>query len=125
MNSVNQPWAISDKYRSRYGEVWANIDFEFNSVSEKLFHDSPMSTIVGRLIVANVCEDMSMNDLGITQAAFKNLINESAFASGNTCEVRIKSKYVMLNKPEATRLFETIEDATTTITRKFQLGLYL
>ena len=35
MNSLNQPWAISSKKRQRFGNTWADIDFEFNQLSEK------------------------------------------------------------------------------------------
>ena len=28
-NSINLPWAISEKYIKRYGETWANLDFTF------------------------------------------------------------------------------------------------
>jgi len=30
MNSINQPWAISDKFISKYGKIWSEMDFKFN-----------------------------------------------------------------------------------------------
>ena len=42
MNSVNQPWAISDKYREKYGNTWAEIDFEFKDILEKNFLEIQM-----------------------------------------------------------------------------------
>ena len=29
LKSINQPWAISEKYANRYGETWTNLDFIF------------------------------------------------------------------------------------------------
>ena len=29
LKSINQPWAISEKYVNRYGTTWTNLDFVF------------------------------------------------------------------------------------------------
>ena len=46
-NSINQPWAISEKYISRYGKLWANLYFEFNDkVTTEQFKNDPMNVEV-------------------------------------------------------------------------------
>ena len=27
-SSINQPWAISEKHKSKYGRIWSEMDFE-------------------------------------------------------------------------------------------------
>ena len=125
MNSLNQPWAISDKHRERYGNTWADIDFEFKQVSEKKFQDEPYSTVVGTLSVANQHVDVTMKDLVNIQNNLKNMIPESIALPISTHEVRIKTAYVHLNVTEMNRVYETVDDAITSIQRKYQLGLYL
>jgi hypothetical protein len=125
MNSVNQPWAISDKYREKYGNTWAEIDFEFKDILEKNFLENPQSTVIGTLIVAGQREEVTMRDLSFMQTVLKTSIAEAVQLPMNEHEVKLKSKYVRLNVTELNRLYETIEDSITSIQRKYQLGLYL
>jgi hypothetical protein len=125
MNSVNQPWAISDKYREKYGNTWAEIDFEFKDILEKNFLENPQSTVIGTLIVAGQREEVTMRDLSFMQTVLKTSIAEAVQLPMNEHEVKLKSKYVRLNVTELNRLYETIEDTITSIQRKYQLGLYL
>ena len=40
-HSINHPWGISEKHRSRYGELWANLDFVFaDKISNDLFKEN-------------------------------------------------------------------------------------
>jgi hypothetical protein len=125
MNSVNQPWAISDKYREKYGNTWAEIDFEFKDILEKNFLENPQSTVIGTLIVAGQREEVTMRDLSFMQTVLKTSIAEAVQLPMNEHEVKLKSKYVRLNVTELNRLYETIDDTITSIQRKYQLGLYL
>lgn len=125
MNSVNQPWAISDKYREKYGNTWAEIDFEFKDILEKNFLENPQSTVIGTLIVAGQREEVTMRDLSFMQTVLKTSIVEAVQLPMNEHEIKLKSKYVRLNVTELNRLYETIEDTITSIQRKYQLGLYL
>jgi hypothetical protein len=125
MNSINHPAAISDKHRARYGDIWADMDFEMKQVSEKVFHDNPTTVPIGFLIVAGRRIEMTLNDLNVMQMNMETIISEAYAAPTTPREVRIKSTYVHLNITEINRLYETINDAVTTINRKYQLGLYL
>ena len=50
--SVNKPWAISDKYRERYGKIWSEMDFEINpKISTYQFRNDPLNINVGDLKV--------------------------------------------------------------------------
>jgi len=124
MNSLNQPWAISSKKRQRFGNTWADIDFEFNQLSEKNFEDEPYLTVVGTLSVANQRLQVNLKDLNDIQSNLKTLIPDAKILKG-THEVRIKTAYVQLNVSEMNRVYETVDDAITSIHRKYQLGLYL
>ena len=35
-NSINQPWAISDDFRTRYGNTWADLDFVVEEIQKPL-----------------------------------------------------------------------------------------
>ena len=38
LKSINQPWAISDKYANRYGNTWTNLDFVFeDKILEEIY----------------------------------------------------------------------------------------
>ncbi len=125
MNSVNQPWAISDKHRARYGNTWADMDFEVKQLPAQAFQDNPMSVVIGTLIVAGRKVDVTLTDLTNVQTFLESVIAQIYSSEATTHEVRIKSTYVHLNVTEINRLIETINDSITTVTRKYQLGLYL
>lgn len=43
LKSINQPWAISEKYANRYGITWTNLDFVFeDKISEENFKTDPI-----------------------------------------------------------------------------------
>ena len=47
--SVNKPWAISDKYRNKYGVIWSDMDFEINpKISTYQFNEA--SFVAGAIL---------------------------------------------------------------------------
>jgi hypothetical protein len=53
-HSINQPWAVSDNFRKRYGNTWADLDFVFNNkISAEVFKEDPMNTEIGQLEIFN------------------------------------------------------------------------
>ena len=64
MKSINQPWAISEKYAQRYGDLWTNLDFVFNDkISADNFKTDPLNTEIGNLSVAGQQIMMRYKDL--------------------------------------------------------------
>jgi len=126
-NSINQPWAISDKIRNRYGATWADIDFTFNEkISEEAFREDPMMTEIGTLEVAGAKIKFRYKDLiaysksmAETSAKYSRISNESTFP------IEIKTFTINLTPHEITRVAETLNDAMTTTVRAYELGLYL
>ena len=85
MNSLNQPWAISSKKRQRFGNTWADIDFEFNQLSEKNFEDEPYLTVVGTLSVANQRLQVNLKDLnGFINGKIEGMVHLSNVPSSKS-----------------------------------------
>jgi hypothetical protein len=126
-NSVNQPWAISDKIRNRYGATWADIDFTFNEkISQEVFHEDPMNTPMGTLEVAGAKIKFKYKDLiAYTKSVAEQAVTYSRDKSGTRYPFEFKSATVQLTSHELTRVAETLHDAMTTTTRAYELGLYL
>jgi len=128
MGSINQPWAISDKHRAKYGDLWADIDFEMKTVSRKLFHDDPMNTIIGTLIFGNSKIKMTQRDLERSKQYLTNFINDlyyEKYDRDTKFDIRIKDHNLTASRRHITRLYETISDSLESIIRSYQLGLYL
>lgn len=126
-HSVNQPWAITEKTRNRYGSTWADIDFVFHAkISEAIFKEDPMATSMGHLEVAGQRIKMRYKDM---IAYAKSLSEQSAsLCRANRNEsfpIEIKTFTLNLRPIEVTRLAETMSDALTTAQRAYELGLYL
>ena len=52
--SINHPWAISDKFRNKYGNLWADLDFVFHlKLSKDNFKTDPMNVTIGDLKIGN------------------------------------------------------------------------
>jgi len=52
IKSVNQPWAISNKYQTKYGPVWSGLDFIMeDKISAENFKTDPMNCTIGQLHV--------------------------------------------------------------------------
>jgi len=128
-NSINQPWAISDKFIARYGETWANMDFEIESkISEKNFKSEPMECLIGHLVVCNQKIAMRYKDLiayskavsTTSNTVYANKVNKhDAFA------IDIKDRSFNLRKHEIGKLNQTLADALHCAMRGYELGLYL
>ena len=129
LKSINQPWAISEKFKQRYGDAWANMDFVFeDKISAENFKTDPMNCTIGTLTASGQTIKMRYKDL-ISYA--KNLDNFTAnmYASrpskNDVFAVDIKGRTLMLAKHEVAKLNETLTDAIDVTIRNYELGLYL
>jgi len=128
MKSINNPWAVSDKYREKYGDVWADLDFVFKEkISEDNFRMDPMNTAIGQLNVFNQKIDMLYKDIVSYAKTVKTLSDESYITGtkNDSYEVRIKSQTFTLKRHELSKLSETLNEAVTSTVRAYELGLYL
>lgn len=127
-HSINNPWGISDKYRNRYGEVWANLDFEIaEKISEEVFKTDPMNTLIGELCIYNQRIKMTYKDL-INYSKSLNILMNEAYVGGTKTDmfdVRVKSQTFTLQRHELRKLSETLMDASSAAIRAYELGLYL
>lgn len=128
MKSINQPWAVSDKYRGRYGDVWADLDFVFKEkISEDNFRTDPMNTIIGQLNVFNQRIEMLYKDIILYAKTIKTLSEESYITGtkNDSYEVKIKSQIFTLKRHELSKLSDTLNEAVASSLRAYELGLYL
>ena len=128
-NSINQPWAISDKSRERYGNLWADLDFIFNpKISAALFKEDPMNTEIGYLSISNNKITLRYKDLvrlsKSLNETYVRVVSEKP-SKEMLYEVEIKSYTFSLRKHEIGRLAETISESESTTIRSYELGLYL
>lgn len=128
IKSINTPWAISDKYQQRYGDVWTNLDFVFaDKISEEVFKTEPMTTHMGELCIYNQRIPMTYKDL-INYAKFVHIACNEAYVNGaktGVFDVRVKSQTFSLRRHELRKLSETLTEASTSALRAYELGLYL
>ena len=128
-HSINQPWAISEKYANRYGSTWTNLDFIFeDKISAENFKTDPMNCTMGQLNVAGLHIKMRYKDLISYSKSFNTLINNiygNKISKTESFPVDIKGRTVMLVKHEIAKLNETINDALDVAMRSYELGLYL
>ena len=127
--SINHPWAISDKYRSKYGDLWADLDFVFQKkISAENFQTDPMNVTIGELQIANQTIPMRYKDL-LSYSKSIEVLSTNLYAEGvdktQTFEVSVRRSTFMLNKTEIGKLSNTLQEATTSALRKYELGLYL
>lgn len=129
IKSINHPWAISDKFKQRYGDVWTNLDFVFeNKISEENFKTDPMNVTIGTLNIANQTIPMRYKDL-ISYAKSLQTYTANMYAERVSKEevmsISIKGREFGLKRHEVSRLSETISEAQETAMRAYELGLYL
>lgn len=127
--SINQPWSISDKFRNRYGNTWADLDFTFEpKISAENFKTDPMNCLMGQLHICNQTVKVYYKDLIIYAKQLTNFMvnmygmkpkKEDVFA------VDFKGRTFMLTKHEVAKFAQTISDALDTSIRSYELGLYL
>lgn len=128
-HSINQPWAVSDNFRNRYGDTWADIDFIFNAkISADLFREDPMNTRIGKLQICKQNIELYFKDLltyeKIIQEKYDILISEKANKI-DVFHIEIKSFAFSLKRHEIGRLAETLHEAHQVSLRSYELGLYL
>ena len=127
--SINQPWAITDKFRNRYGDTWADLDFVFNDkISAGVFQEDPMNTKIGKLEIFNQSIELRFKDLLMYAKTvgdkYDTIISEKA-SKTDTFSIEIKSFTFTLNRHEIGRLAETLNEAHLVTLRSYELGLYL
>lgn len=127
--SINHPWGISEKYKNRYGEIWTNLDFVFESkISAENFKTDPMNCLIGHLHIFNQKIAMRYKDL-ISYEKSVNTCTENVYSIKPTKEevfpVDVKGQTMMLRKHELGKLSQTLSDALTIAMRSYELGLYL
>jgi len=125
--SVNQSWAVSQKFRNRYGSTWADLDFFFKDrIYSNTFKSDPMNTNVGALQIEGMSLPFKYKDLIMYNKKATKLGAQTHRSDiAEKFAVDIKSKTFMLNRQEINRLRETLDDALTTVQRSYELGLYL
>jgi hypothetical protein len=128
-NSINQPWAISEKYVKRYGETWANLDFVFESkISADNFKTDPMNCTIGHLNIFNQHIHFRYKDL-ISYSKSVSTIAANVYANKTgkeeTFPVDVKGRILVLRKHEIGKLAQTLSDALDTSLKNYELGLYL
>jgi hypothetical protein len=128
-NSINQPWAISDDFRTRYGNTWADLDFVVESkISAENFKTDPMNCTIGHLSIFNQKIYMRYKDL-IAHSKSVNTYAENVYANRakkeETFPVDVKGQTLVLRKHEIGKLAQTLSDALEVSMRRYELGLYL
>ena len=129
MKSINHPWAISDKVRNRFGDVWSDLDFVFNErIQEDSFKSDPMNTEIGYVSIFNQKISMLYKDL-IAYSKSVNTYAENVYANRpgkeETFPVDVKGQTMVLRKHEIGKLAQTLSDALDVSLRSYELGLYL
>jgi hypothetical protein len=124
MSSINNSAGVSDKFRLKYGNTWADTDFIADVMNTRVFRAQPMDYIVGTLHIAGQKIKFEFKDLFKYETELNNMLpiiysekNEKLFL------VNIKGRDLQLQKHEITRLYETIRDAKITIHSKYELGI--
>lgn len=129
MGSINNPCGISDKFREKYGDIWADIDFETKAVSSKLFKSDIKNLVLGSLKFANHDIKMTYSDLIRTKTMLQNIISDlyydKTWDKDTLFDIQIKSHNLKANRRCLTKLHETLSDSITTVMRIYKLGLYL
>lgn len=128
-HSINQPWAVSDNFRKRYGNTWADLDFVFNNkISAEVFKEDPMNTEIGQLEIFNQKIILRYKDLiklsKSLSEMYARVVSEKP-SKDFAYTVEIKSFSFSLCKHEIGRLSETISEALTSTIRSYELGLYI
>tara|TARA_R110002012_G_scaffold52060_1_gene133911 strand:+ start:1572 stop:1964 length:393 start_codon:yes stop_codon:yes gene_type:complete len=127
--SVNKPWAISDKYRNKYGVIWSDMDFEINpKISTYQFKNDPLNTNVGVLKICGKTIPMQYKQLlsaaNVTADSAKAVYFEKP-EKWEKFAINVLNQELYLKKHEIGKLAETLEDTTEIISKSYELGLYL
>jgi hypothetical protein len=129
IKSVNQPWAISDKFAKRYGDTWTKLDFEFeDKISAENFKEDPMNCTIGTLLCAGQSIKMRYKDLvsySKTLETYTTNMYGSHPSKSDVFAVEVKGRVMMLVKHEISKLNDTVNDAFLTCNRSYELGLFV
>lgn len=124
MSSINTPAAVSDKFRLKYGNTWADMDFITEKLNFRVFKIQPMDYNVGTLYVSNQKIKFEFKDLFRYETEINNMLPIIySSKTENTFLINIKGHELQLQKHEISRLYETIRDAKITIHSKYELGI--
>ena len=125
-SSVNQPWAISDKYKERYGKIWSEMDFEINNrISNYHFRNDPLNTDAGTLLVCGKKIPMKYKQLLSTSTIVREYATAVYFDRPGKHErfaIEFGNNTLVLKKHEIGKLSETLQDSVETIMKSYQLG---
>jgi len=127
--SINHPWAVSDKFRSKYGDLWADLDFVFEKkLSKDNFKTDPMNVTIGQLEIGKQSIPMRYKDL-LAYSKSVDILSSNLYSEGasktETFEVAVRRHTFMLNKTEIGKLASTLNEAANSALRGYELGLYL
>ena len=127
--SVNKPWAISDKYRNKYGSIWSDMDFEINpKISTYQFKNDPLNTNIGELKICGKTIPMQYKQLlsaaNVTADSAKAVYFEKP-EKWEKFAINVLNQELYLKKHEIGKLAETLEDTADIIIKTYELGLYL
>lgn len=126
--SINHPWAISEKFRTRYGNLWADMDFMFQKkISKENFKSDPMNVTIGELKLANQTIPMRYKDL-ISYSKSIEILSSNLYSERSktqTYEVAIRRNTFLLTKTEIGKLSATLQEAMHSAIKAYELGLYL
>jgi hypothetical protein len=127
--SINQPWAISDKMRNRYGNTWADLDFTFESkISAEIFQEDPMNVSLGEIHIVTTAIPMRYKDL-LSYSKSIEILSSNLYAERpaktETFEVSVRRHTFMMNKTEIGKLSDTLQEAADSAIRGYEIGLYL
>ena len=128
MNSINHPWAISEKFKNRYGNSWSEMDFKVAKISNYNFRNDTLNTIVGTLHLCG--QEISVKYKHLISAV--NSAEEYATAvyfqraeKDHKFSIDLLNKTFILKKHEIGKLSETLTDSLQTIQTGYQIGTYL
>ena len=127
--SVNQPWAISDKYKNKYGRIWSDMDFEINPrISTYQFKNDPLNINVGELKICGKTIPMKYKQLLSAVNTTSDQAKAVYFEKPEKWEkfaINVVNQELYLKKHEVGKLAETLEDTADIIAKTYELGLYL
>jgi hypothetical protein len=128
-NSINHPWAIGDKQRARYGNVWADMDFVFHDqIKRDIFKEDPMNTSMGHLELFKQRIMLRYKDLIFLSKQLQEQYNEAKILrqpKDYPISITIKNNQYSLTQHELSKLIDTLNEAEVTSMRAYSLGLYL
>jgi hypothetical protein len=130
MNSINHPWAISDKYRHKYGTIWSDMDFKVNKkLTNHMFKMDPMNAMVGTLEICGKSIPLKYKHLisynNIVAELTKSVYFEKDVSKHDKFAIPVGAHDFYLKKHEIGKLNETLRDSLSCIVKGYQIGLYL